>query len=100
MHNATVLHKDAMKNKLKRESSKTLLWVIFSGLGAVTVSAIVASFLLHDTSPLITLIECLTKLASIAVGFYSWKAKNENLHKYKQDDKINYNEEQGDYYEK
>jgi hypothetical protein len=28
-------------------------------------------------------------LATIAVGFYYWKAKAENMHKYKQDDKIN-----------
>ena len=74
--------------KPKRETSKTLLWVILSGLGFITLSAIIATFLLRDTSPLVTLIECTSKLASIAVGFYYWKAKNENLHKYKQDNKI------------
>lgn len=77
-----------MKKKTRRETSKTLLWVLITGLGIVAISAIVATFLLQDTSPLITLIESLTRLTSIAVGFYYWKSKNENLHKYKQDHKI------------
>jgi hypothetical protein len=31
-------------------------------------------------------------LTAISVGFYYWKAKAENLHKYKQDDKIHMGE--------
>ena len=80
----------------KRETSKTLLWVLISGLGIITVCAIVASFLLQNTDPLISLIENVTKLVSIAVGFYYWKAKNENLHKYKQDHKIGGTDYQGE----
>lgn len=76
------------KKKKKRETSKTLLWVLINGLSVIAISSIVATFLLQDTSPLITLIECVTRLTSIAVGFYFWKSKNENLHKYNQDHKI------------
>ena len=85
------------EEKTKRETSKTLLWVLIGGLGVITVSAIVASFLLQTTDPLISLIENVTKLVSIAVGFYYWKAKNENLHKYKQDHKIGGTDYKGDY---
>ena len=81
----------------KKETSKTLLWVLVSGLAFITMSAIVASFLFANTDPLISLIENFTKLVSIAVGFYYWKAKNENLHKYKQDHKIGGTEYKGDY---
>lgn len=77
-----------MKRRKKIETSKLLLWVILSGLGLISITAIIFSFLLQESSPLITLIESTTKLATIAVGFYFWKAKAENLHKYKQDDKI------------
>jgi L-asparagine transporter-like permease len=76
------------KKKKKRETSKTLLWVLINGLCVIAICSIIASFLLQDTSPLITLIECVTRLTSIAVGFYFWKSKNENLHKYNQDHKI------------
>lgn len=72
----------------KCETSKLLLWLLLSGLGLIGVCSIIYSFLLHDSSPLVALIEKISTLASIAVGFYYWKAKAENLHKYKQDDKI------------
>ena len=72
----------------KFETSKLLLWMLLSGLGLISVSAIIYSFFLQDSSPLIALIESISKLSTIAVGFYFWKAKAENLHKYKQDDKI------------
>ncbi len=84
------------EERTKRETSKTLLWVLIGGLGVITLSAIVASFLLQNTDPLISLIENVTKLVSIAVGFYYWKAKNENLHKYKQDHKIGGTDYQGE----
>lgn len=88
------------EERTRKETSKTLLWVLISGLAVITVSAIVASFLFANTDPLIALIENVTKLVSIAVGFYYWKAKNENLHKYKQDHKIGGTDYQGDYDEK
>lgn len=55
----------------------------------------VYTFLSQDSVPLVTFIDGTFKLATIAVGFYYWKAKCENLHKYKQDKKIN----MGEYYE-
>lgn len=77
-----------MKRRKKIETSKLLLWVLLAGLGIISITAITFSFLLQESSPLISLIESTTKLTTIAVGFYFWKAKAENLHKYKQDDKI------------
>lgn len=46
-----------------------------------------------DSEPLVALIQGLSVLSSTAVGFYYWKAKAENLHKYKQDDNITMNGE-------
>lgn len=77
-----------MRKRKRIETSKLLLWVLLGGLVIIMVCALLYTFLLHDSSPLVTAIECYTKLSSIAIGFYYWKAKNENLHKYKQDHKI------------
>ena len=85
-----------MRKKRKAETSKLLLLVLLSGLGIITIVTIVYSFLCKESDPLVTLIEGVTKLTTIAVGFYYWKAKNENLHKYKRDDMIG---EQRDYEE-
>ena len=62
--------------------------MLLSGLAIITICSVVYAFILHDSSPLVTLIDGVCKLSTIAVGFYFWKAKAENLHKYKQDDKI------------
>ena len=72
----------------KKETSKLLLLVLLVGLGIITLSTIVFSFSAKEPSPLVTLIECYTKLCSIAVGFYYWKAKCENIQKYKHTEKI------------
>lgn len=77
-----------MKKRKRIETSKLLLWLLLGGLGIITISSILFSFLLHDSDPLVALIEHISKLATIAVGFYFWKAKAENLHKYGQDEKI------------
>lgn len=77
-----------MKRRTKIETSKLLLWLLLSGCGVVLVSTILYTFITSDSTPLVTLIERLFALASIAVGFYYWKAKAENLHKYKLDKKI------------
>jgi hypothetical protein len=77
-----------MKKKRSKETSKILLWLLLIMCGVVGVSTLVYTFIAHDSAPLVTLIERLFALASIGVGFYYWKAKNENLHKYKQDHKI------------
>ena len=76
------------KRKRKTETSKLLLWLLLSGCGAVSVSTIIYTFIASDSAPLVTLIDKLFVLASIAVGFYYWKAKAENLHKYNQDKQI------------
>ena len=79
-----------MKNgKCKKiETSKLLLRIVLSACAVLTVVTIIVTFLFKDTAPLVVLIEKAFLLAQIAVGFYFWKAKAENLHKYKQDDKI------------
>lgn len=74
--------------KRKHETSKLLLWLLLIGCGITLVSVIVYTFITSDSTPLVTLIERMFALATIAVSFYYWKAKNENLHKYKQDRKI------------
>ena len=49
--------------------------------------------ILGNADPLTETVRGVFVLTSIAVGFYYWKAKCENLHKYKQDDKITMNGE-------
>lgn len=77
-----------MRKRKRYETSKLLLWLLLSGCGITLVSTIVYSFITSDSEPLVTLIERMFALATIAVGFYYWKAKAENLHKFKQDHKI------------
>lgn len=76
-----------MKRK-RIETSKLLLWILLSVDVIMTIVAVILSFYLKDASPLIALIPCVASTTDIGVGFYYWKAKNENLHKYKQDNKI------------
>lgn len=76
------------EKRKKIETSKLLLRVVLSACVVVAVVTFIVTFWLRDTAPLVTLIEKVFLLAQIAVGFYFWKAKAENLHKYKQDDKI------------
>lgn len=72
----------------KWETSKLLLVVLLAGLGLITLSTIIFSLSIREPSPLVTLIEGYIKLCSIAVGFYYWKAKCENMQKYKHTEKI------------
>ena len=72
----------------KLETSKLLLLVLLVGLGIITLSTIVFSLSIKEPSPLVALIEGYIKLCSIAVGFYYWKAKCENMQKYKHTEKI------------
>lgn len=74
--------------KRKSETSKTLLWLLLSACGVVLITTLVYTLCTSDSNPLVTLIEKTFELATIGVGFYFWKAKNENLHKYKRDEKI------------
>lgn len=76
------------RKKRKIETSKLLLWLLLAGCGITILYTFLIVFITADSTPLVTLIEKLFALTTIAVGFYYWKAKNENLHKYKQDQKI------------
>jgi len=63
------------------EFSKRLLAFI-EVLVLMCFCLVCASVIMGDSSPLIALITGVFSLASIAFGFYFWKAKNENIRKY------------------
>lgn len=71
------------KSKRKKtETSKILLIVSDILTGIVAATAIIAVFVLKDTSPLIYLIPATFGLSATSHGFYYWKAKAENLQKF------------------
>ena len=76
------------KQRKKTEMSKILLIVSDVITGVTVAGTFVAVFWMKDISPLAYLIPGVFGLSSIAHGFYFWKAKAENLHKFGQDDKI------------
>ena len=71
----------------RRETSKALL--LFSDILAVAVTVIsaVAVFVLKDAAPLEFLIPAVFGLTATSHGFYYWKAKNENIAKFGNNDK-------------
>lgn len=74
--------------KRKTEMSKILLIVSDIITSVTVIGTFVAVFWMKDISPLAFLIPGVFGLSSIAHGFYFWKAKAENLHKFGQDNKI------------
>lgn len=70
------------------EMSKKLLIASDVITSVTVVLTFAAVFILKDVSPLAYLIPAVFGLSSVAHGFYFWKAKAENLHKYGQDEKI------------
>lgn len=70
------------KRKRKTETSKVLLIISDVLASMVTVTAVSAVFLFHDTQPLEMLIPAVFGLSATSHGFYYWKAKNENIKKY------------------
>ena len=76
--------------KEKIPTSKIILVAIMSYIILLTPIIIGLAFEGY-IEPIVRLIEGTFALATIAVGFYYWKAKAENLHKYKQDDNITMN---------
>lgn len=70
-----------LKNLKNAEYSKKLLVFIEALIIAVFVLVCVSVFM-GDSSPLVALITGTFTLASLAFGFYYWKAKNENIRKY------------------
>lgn len=77
-----------MKKIIKQDTSKLILRMLSIYIGMLTPFVLVIA-LLGYYEPLTRMIEGTFALTSIAVGFYYWKAKCENMHKFKQDDKIN-----------
>lgn len=70
-----------LKNLKNIEFSKRLLAFI-EVLVLMCFCLVAASVIMGDSSPLNALITGVFTLASLAFGFYFWKAKNENLSKY------------------
>ena len=68
------------------EVTKRLLMYTMVLITFVTLCTIVESMVFHDLSPLTALIDKSFEFAMVVAGFYIWKAKNENLHKYKRDE--------------
>ena len=71
-----------MFNRLKNAEFSKKLLVFIECLILLTFCLVAAAVLLGDASPLIALISGVFSLASLAFGFYFWKAKNENIRKY------------------
>lgn len=70
-----------LENLKKAEWSKKLLVFIELLIVATFVLVMIAT-IQGDASALVALITGVFSLASLAFGFYYWKAKNENIRKY------------------
>lgn len=70
-----------LKNLKNAEFSKKLLCFV-TDMIVLTFVAVVISIFLGMSEPLVVFITGLFSLATIAFGFYYWKAKNENIRKY------------------
>lgn len=72
-----------MFRKLKNfEMSKRILYVLGCLIAVLLPVVVIVSLVTGDSSPLTQYVIGVFAMASIATGFYYWKAKNENLHKY------------------
>lgn len=72
----------------KWEYSKRLLFMVWILLVILLPVCIVTSVIISDISPIREYVIGAFSLASLSHGFYYWKAKNENLHKYGRDEEI------------
>lgn len=72
----------------KWEYSKRLLFMVWILLIVLLPVCIVTSVIITDISPIREYVIGAFSLASLSHGFYYWKAKNENLHKYGRDEEI------------
>ena len=70
-----------LKNLKNAEWSKKLL-VFIELLIIATFILVMIATIMGDTSALVAMITGVFSLASLAFGFYYWKAKNENIRKY------------------
>ena len=64
------------------EMSKRILYILAMLILALFPVVVIVSLVTGDASSLCQYVIGVFALASVAVGFYYWKAKNENLHKY------------------
>ena len=71
-----------MRHWKRMEMSKRILHVIGWFCACVTLSVIGQSFIYGGTEALTALVGGISGVASVAIGFYYWKAKNENIRKY------------------
>lgn len=85
----------ADKADTKQEKSKALVDISDRLAYLTTAGTFAAVFILQDTSPLAYLIPGVFGLATVARGYYFWKAKAENLKKFGQADKITMDSEGG-----
>ena len=69
------------RNLKNAEWSKKLL-VFIEVLILLTFCLVTAAIILGDASPLTAFITGVFSLASLAFGFYFWKARSENIRKY------------------
>ena len=80
-----------MFKKLKNyEMSKRILYVLGYIIAVLFPFVLIVSLVTGDVAPLTRYVEGMFALASVSVGFYYWKAKNENLHKYRDEDSTLY----------
>lgn len=76
-------------NKINKwEYSKKLLFLVWVLIAVLLPVSIITSVLTNDISPIREYVIGAFSLATISHGFYYWKAKNENLHKYGRDEEI------------
>lgn len=77
-----------LKTRRKKiDTSKVILLILLAYITLLTPFVLWIA-IKGNTEPLTIMIEGTFALTSIAVGFYYWKAKAENLHKYKQNENI------------
>ena len=79
---------DLKQRKRKIETSKLILIALASSLGILIPVVVILAFC-GVSSPLDITMTGMFTLTTTAVGFYYWKAKAENMHKYHRDDGIN-----------
>lgn len=84
-----------MKKRKKKtvETSKKLLIISDILSGVCAAAALIAVFVLKDTSPFAYLIPAAFGLSATSHGFYYWKAKAENLQKFGRGNEITENDE-------
>lgn len=85
--------KNLNQKKRKVETSKLILITLASSLGILIPVVVILAFI-GVSSPLDITMTGMFTLTTTAVGFYYWKAKCENMHKYHRDDGITMNGEE------